>query len=151
MGSDGSQGPRPYKQRQARTTFLRVPNADWIAVKRGIKSEFRASPRACSALFSVEPPTPVVAYRQHPQHGYDAQLMVLQERWQEPLGAISEESLRREGFETMAEFRRYWMQRERKRFTPTRLVICYRVRPWQPEDDRAMATRLLDRLYGEWL
>jgi hypothetical protein len=31
-----------------------------------------------------------------------------------------------------------------------RIVSVFRVRPWVPADDRAMADRLLDRLYGEF-
>lgn len=151
MASDGSHGPRPWTQYQARTLFLRVPNADWIRVSRGLKREFRAGGGACSALWSVEPPTPVVAYRHHKVHGHDGQLMVLEGRWQEPLGAISAESLRAEGFETLAEFRSYWMEREHRRFTPTRLITCYQVRPWEDGDAESFGAKLLDRLYGSFI
>lgn len=148
MASDGSHGPRPFVQRQARTAFLRVPTGDWIAVTRGDKPEFRASPRAVSKLWSIEPPTPVVAYRHSPAHGYDHSLMVLEQMWIEPLGAISEESLEAEGFESLAEFRRYWMQREKTLFKPTRKVTVYRVRPWEDGEERVHADRLFERLYG---
>lgn len=151
MGNDGSNAPQPWVQRQARTLFLRVPNSEWISVSRGSKREFRASQRAVSALWNVEPPTPVVAYRQHKVYGYDSKLMVLEEKWQEPLGAISAESLRREGFETLTEFRKHWMRRERRRFAPTRLVTCYRVRPWLEVDKEIMGRSLLETLYGEFL
>lgn len=151
MGADGSHGPRPFTQRQARTAFLRVPTADWIVVRRGIKREFRASPRAVSKLWSIEPPTPVVAYRYHESHGYDSKLMVLEDTWIEPLGAISEESLKAEGFANLAEFRRYFMARERTRFKPTRKITVYRVRPWLPADARFFGARLFGRLYGEFV
>lgn len=151
MGADGSHGPKPWVQRQARTAFLRVPNADWINVTRGVKREFRAGSGACSALWSVEPPMPVVAYRVHKVHGYEAKLMILVRKWQEPLGAISAASLEAEGFESLAEFRRYWMGREKRRFTPTRMVMAYRVRPWEPEDKADMAELLLYRLYEDFL
>lgn len=153
MGSDGSQGPRPYKQFRVSTTFLRVPSEDWVPVTRGAKSEFRASPRAVSRLWSVEPPTPVVAYRVRggAAGGYDSKLMVLEDKWLEPLGAISQESLEAEGFQTLAEFRRYWMQRERRRFMPTRMVTVYKVRLWQPEDEREFAEMIFRRLYGKQL
>lgn len=150
MAADGSKGPRPFTQRQARTIFLRVPAQDWIAVKRGVKREFRGSTGTASRFFSVDPPTPVVAYRVR-RGEYDSKLMVLERAWQEPLGAISEESLAAEGFDSFGAFRRYWMQRERKRFTPTRRVWVYRVRPWSDADMEPMALRLLMRLYGEWL
>lgn len=150
MASDGSHGPRPFTQRQARTLFLRVPHADWIAVTRGAKTEFRASSAAVSKMWSVDPPTVVVAYRQHPAHGYDSRLMVLEKTWIEPLGAISEESLAHEGFASLAEFRRYWMSRERRRFTPTRKITVYRVRPWNELDWERQALRLMDLLYGPY-
>lgn len=153
MGNSGSQGPKPYEQRRVSTAFLRVPTTDWIAVTRGIKKEFRASPRAVSKLWSVDPPTPVVAYRVRsgPAGGHDARLMVLEDKWLEPLGAISPASLAAEGFESIAEFRRYWMQREKRRFAPTRMVTAYRIRPWEDGDRARFADMLLERLYGEHL
>lgn len=154
MASDGSHGPRPYEQRRASTVFLRVPHRDWPGVKRGLKTEFRASSGAVSGLKFVDPPTPVVAYAVSPATGHDAELMVLEDRWQEPLAAISDESLEREGFQNLAEFRAYWCARERRRFTPTRLIVAYRVRPFVWDgvmDDRTVfAGRLFDHLYGEF-
>lgn len=78
--------------------------------------------------------------------------MVMEDKWLEPLGAISPDSLAAEGFSTIGEFRRYWMQREKRRFMPTRMVTVYRVRPWVPgEDDNNMAALILQRLYGDHL
>jgi hypothetical protein len=150
VGADGSKGPRPFSQRTARTTFLRVPADDWIAVKRGVKREFRGGPGTASAFHGIEPPTPVVAYRVR-RGEHEAKLMVLERAWQEPLGAISEESLAAEGFESFAEFRRYWIRRTRRRFMPTRRVWVYRVRPWSDADMEPLALRLFMRLYGEHL
>lgn len=150
MASDGSHGPKPWKQRHAKTLFLRVPAADWQLVTRGHKREFRAASGRGSGLHFVETPTPVVAYMER-RGKYESRLMVLEERRTEPLGAITEESLRAEGFETLAEFRRYWMKRERRRFLPTRDCVVYRVRPWQPGDAESFAEVILERLYGEWL
>lgn len=148
MGSSGSQGPRPFQQAKASTVFLRVPSVDWIGITHGLKSEFRASPAAVTQALNLDLPTAVVAYRQHPQRGYDAKLMVLEETWQEPLGAISAESLEREGFSDLAHFRRYWIGRERRRFAPTRKVRVFRVRPWKETDREVFADRLFERLYG---
>lgn len=150
-GADGSHGPRPWKQRQAHTIFLRVPVADWVEVSRGMKTEFTAAAGACSKLWNLEPPTPVVAYRVHKTLGYESELMVLEKKWDEALGAISEESLENEGFKTLAEYRKYWCARERRRFQPLRIVTRYRIRPWLYDDTEAMAQVLLDRLYGDWL
>lgn len=151
MASDGSNGPKPWTQRHASTIFLRVPTADWVEVKRGMKTEFRGSPGSMSGLKFLEVPTPVVAYRVDRSHGYDAALMVLEDRWQEPLGSITPESLEREGFKNFAEFRRYFVNRERRRFRMTRNVVVYRLRPWEPEDARRFADILLDRLYGAFV
>lgn len=151
MANDGSNGPKPWTQKHASTIFLRVPTVDWIAVKRGAKTEFRGSPGKTSGLKFVETPTPVVAYRVDRSHGYDAALMVLEDRWLEPLGSIDPKSLEREGFETFAEFRRYFINRERRRFRMTREVVVYRLRPWQSDDLRTFGDLILQRLYGAFL
>jgi hypothetical protein len=152
VAHDGSKGPKPYRQTRASTLFLRVPVGEWPSVKRGMKPEFRAPSGPQSQLNLVTPPLPVIAYSVNRRGQHDAALMVLEAMWCEPLGAISEESLREEGCATLAEFRRKWMLRERKRFTPTRIITVYRVRPWRfGLDEREMAQRLLVRLYGDWL
>lgn len=150
MAADGSKGPKPWTQRRAATTFLRVPISDWPKVRRGYKTEFRATGKdRASQLWHVTPPCPVVAYCiVRGQH--QSELMVLEEIWQEPLGAISPESLQREGFESLAEFRQYWMAREHRRFRPTRKAFCYRVRPWIDADREFFAGRFFEHLYGEF-
>jgi hypothetical protein len=152
MAADGSHGPRPYTQRRASTTFLRVPVRDWPAVRSGYKTEFRAGVgrSAVPQLWGVDPPLPVVAYAiRNGRH--ESLLMVLERLWMEPLGAISADSLRREGCETLADFRRYWMARERKRFTPTRKVFVYRVRLFTPQDEDWPGARIFEHLYGEFM
>lgn len=147
-----SRGPRPYRHRIASTLFLRVPHTEWRSVTSGRKTEFRASPGKASQLDRAETPTPVVAYKSHPRRGHEASLMVLEETWQEPLGAIQPESLEREGQPDLAHFRRYWMNRTRRAFTPTRMVIVYRVRPWGgPEDQYKFAMTIFGRLYGAFV
>jgi hypothetical protein len=152
VADDGSRGPRPFQQHHVSTTFLRVPVNDWPAVKRGYKSEFRAGTgkNAVPQLWHLEPPCPVVAYCVR-NGRHDHELMVLEELWREPLGAISPESLQREGFSSLAEFRTYWIAREHQRFRPTRMVFCYRVREWRSDDERMLADRLLSHLYGDFL
>jgi hypothetical protein len=95
---------------------------------------------------------PIVAYSVDRQGRHDARLMVLERMWREPLGALSPESLAAEGCQTLAEFRRRWMLTNRKRFTPSRIVSVYVVRPWRAGlDEREMADRLLEHLYAEWV
>lgn len=150
MASDGSRGPKPFHQTTVSTCFLRVPLADWPAVRWGAKREFRGSPGRASRIWSVETPTPVVAYTIKPT-GHDAALMVLERVWRHMLGAMEPEWLAAEGFSSFAEFRRYWVNRERKHFRATREVIAYRVRPWTPNDRHDLGDALLRRLYGDWL
>ena len=94
MASTGTRGPKPWTQHRASTIFLRVPSADWIAVRHGIKREFRAESGKVSQLWNVVCPVPVVAYRVDSSGRYDSALMVLEAVWREPLGAISPESLK---------------------------------------------------------
>lgn len=153
MAADGSRGPKPWTQHKASTTFLRVPRHDWPAVKNGIKREFRAGTgiNAIPQLWGVRTPTLVVAYSIDDLSRYDHRLMVLEEQWREPLGAIDALSLRAEGFESLADFRTYWMQRERRRFTPTREVSVYRIRPAVDDDVNGFGRQLLEHLYGAFL
>jgi hypothetical protein len=154
VGSAGSHGPRPYTQRRASTVFLRIPAIDWVPVTHGSKTEFRATPNAVTQALALEPPTPVVAYRVQPltsgKSDHDHRLMVMTETWQEPLGAISPESLEREGHADFAHFRRYWMQRTRRRFRPMQMVRVFRVRPFGGQDWDDFAARLMRKLYGEF-
>src|SRR2546428_9008139 len=116
MGADGSRGPKPYTQRRLSTVFLRVPYADWPAVKLGTKREFRAASGKHSALFNIATPTPAVAYTVTSFGFYHSSLMVLEDVWREPLAAISQESLAAEGYESLKEFRRAWIKRENRGF-----------------------------------
>lgn len=149
MASDGTHGPKPWKKLRASTTFVRVPHSEWNAVKLGYKTEFRTN--TATSLFNVRPPTLVVAYAIDAIGRYEAKLMVLEDLWQEPLGAITEESLANEGFATMAEFRKHWMAREHRRFRPTRTIFAYRVRLADGEDLIQQGERLVELLYGEFL
>jgi hypothetical protein len=143
-----SSAPKPWRQFEARTTFLRVPSADWPKVKQGAKTEFRATGRGVTQLWNVKTPTPVVGYAHYAQR-WDSRLLVLEATWQETLGAITPESLEREGFETLAHFRRYWMERTHRRFPPMAKVQCYRVRPMVDDDLASLGQAMLQRLYGE--
>jgi hypothetical protein len=129
--------------------FVRVPRADWPAIICGTKREFRAACGKHSALWTVQTPTPAVAYTVSRIGVYDSALMVLERVWREPLGAISAESLAAEGFASFAEFRRHWMRREKRRFPLLRMTTVYRVRPWMPDDEPRMADTLFMNLLQE--
>ena len=126
-----------------RAVFVRVPSNEWHAAKGGYKREIRSRQSSVTALHGLSLPTPCVAYRLYPQYGYDAALMVLEGAWREPLGAISDESLANEGYATMAEFRRAWVVREKRRFLLLAPVTVHRVRLWTPEDAAAKGRRAL--------
>lgn len=152
MGTARSDSPKPWTQRKATTVFLRVPREDWSAVKIGSKVEFRMpGGRAMSQLWSVKPPTAVVAYAIRANGQYESKLMILERHWREPVGGITPESIAAEGFENMAHFRRYWMRRTRRRFRPLQEVSVYRVRPFREGDAPSLAMGLFNRLYGEHL
>jgi hypothetical protein len=151
MASTTRRGPKPYAQHQASTIFVRVPSDDWHAVKGGYKREIRSRQSSLAALHDLSLPLPCVAYRLHPHYGYDAVLMVLEAVWREPLGAISEESIAAEGYPTMAQFRRAWVIREKRRFPLTAPVTVHRVRLCEPDDAAEMGAALLRQLYREFL
>jgi hypothetical protein len=100
---------------------------------------------------SVETPVPVVAYKVSRDGEYDSRLMVLESVWREPLGAISGDSLKAEGCDTLADFKRAWLAKRKRYFNVLAVTTVYRLRPWEPEDARRMADRLLQRLYGDFL
>jgi hypothetical protein len=133
---------------------LRVPVEDWSAVKRGTKTEFRLSGKGGSYPKLLDPavhPTPVVGYksrRMNPEH--ERCLLVLEASWMEPLAAISEESLQREGFEDMAHFRRYWITRTKTRFRALQNVQVFRVHPFTEDDLEVQSVAIFRRLYGEF-
>jgi hypothetical protein len=82
---------------------------------------------------------------------HDSRLLVLEETYGQPLAAISPESIAREGFASMADFRRYWIGRTKHRFAPLQHVQVYRVRPASPEDNATLGLKLIERLYQEHL
>jgi hypothetical protein len=141
----------PFSKHQATTTFVRVPEADWLLVKHGRKTEFRVGDmRYRLDWVRDHAPTPVVAYAPV-RGGHDAALMVLERCWREPVGEISDESLLREGYATFADFRRYYRNRTKRAFRPLQEVWCFHVRPWREADVAEHGARLLTRLYGDFL
>lgn len=148
---------RPFEQHRASTIFLRVPTEEWPHVASGRRREFRASSGNAPQLWNVVTPTFAVCYRKRKASGdYDWQLMVLESVRQERLGSISDAGLVAAGYtgprdEAFARWRRDWMLREKKKFTPSRHVLVYGVRPIRPGDREALGQKLLEHLYGEFL
>src|SRR5436190_17531907 len=111
--TSGSSASGP--ERTLKTIFIAVPSFDWAAVKIGAKTEFRLG--TGTNVLDAKLPTPVVLYGDG-LSAPESMLAVLEAKWREPLAAISEESLRREGYPDMAHFRRYWMQKTGEPFRP---------------------------------
>lgn len=96
-------------------------------------------------------PAPIVAYTVRSTDPEPVtRLLVLEAAWSEPLGVISKESLANEGFESLAEFRRYWKARQFG-YKAMSMVTVYRFRPFTTADHDPLAADLLERLYGPYL
>src|SRR3982751_6714691 len=145
MATATVRGPKPFAKHTVSTRFLRVPAADWHAVQRGSKTEFRKQGPASGGCGEMELPTPVVLYSSNfaaQIGGPMSRLAVLEDYWQEPLGSIGPDSWARGGFPSFAESRRYWVERPRRRFAPLSLCWAYRVRVWQSDDERELADQI---------
>lgn len=136
-------------QRTIRTQPIMVPRVDWSDVRAGVKTEFRryGAPQGGERFEE----RPVLLYTIHPAtEQVDAFPAILVATWREPMGAITAESLRREGFADLGEFRRYIEQRyPNGGFRPLAMARTYRVRPWKPTDTAAMAEWALRSLFGD--
>lgn len=147
--------PRPFKQHQAKTLFLRVPDHAWSAVSGGRVREFRASAGHVPQLWHIPLPTAIVIYRtRRSSEDYDYRLVMLENVRQEALGAITEEGLEAAGYtgdDASARFRREWMISEKQKFLALRQVMVFTVRLMAPCDREVAGRTLLNHLYGEFL
>jgi hypothetical protein len=147
--------PRGVPERTARTcttVFLRVPSLDWPKVVTGEKRELRTMGRYALMAGRIRAPELVVGYLVRRYDERREQLLIVDDAWQEPLGAISPQSLAAEGFESFGEFRSYWKLRfPRSGWRPLSTVQVCTLRPFTPADHEPMAERLLQRIYGRWL
>lgn len=135
-----------------RTHFLRVPRKEWAEVFHGEKTEIRWTRAGGPSRRALDLPTPIVGFSNASTFGgrdFRHGLLVLEDAWREPLGSISPESLAREGFEHLDEFRRYWTGRHHGgRWNPLVKIGVFRVRPWRGEEDESyFGALLLERLY----
>lgn len=147
--------PTNSPQRKVSTRFLRIVLSDWPVITTGAKTEFRNFGRHAPHPRALVTPGPIICWTSAPMQEQRTALMVLEAAWSEPLGAISEASLEREGYRTLPEFRRYWLDRHKgllAAYRPLSLVHVYRLRPWvRGEDEHRMGEALLDHLYGPWV
>lgn len=140
-------------KRTISTRYVRFPIADWPLICRGVKTEFRMPVSARWGPRMIVVPTPVVGYAMtRYASNADYRMFVVTEIRVEPLGAISDASLRAEGFETIKDFKHYWRQRHTsKGFRMLQKVNVLTVRPWQETDNADMGRLLLESLYGDHL
>lgn len=148
--------PREFLLRTAKTIRVHLPRVDFNDIRVGAKREFRNYGRRM-----IEPlpaPHAVVGYNakdwwtpENGLDGIDTVLLTLEDTWTEPLGAISEESVAREGFDSLADFRRYFAARyPNGGFRPMANVIVYRIHPMTDEEKAMYADALWERIYGRW-
>lgn len=148
--------PRPLKQHQAKTVFLRCPTPVWPLVSMGKITEFRCATGNAPQLWKAPIPTLAVVYRrQLSAKRYDYRLMVLEGIRREALGVVDEAGLAAAGYAgdgAFARFRRDWMIAEKKRFEPLRTVFVYTVRPVKDNSDLiTTGAAVLNHLYGDYL
>lgn len=138
---------KSFTRHKASTIFVRVHADDWPYVKRGMRTTFISSKVQPIGVRERKLPTPVVAFTSR-RGIFDARLMILRAVQVETLGAVDPVAL---GFESMAEFRRYYMRRERKKFPPGRTVHIYTVSEVTEEALTECGTALIEHLYGEFM
>lgn len=95
-------------------------------------------------------PIVVVAYAQF-MAGRDEELMLLEDSWIEPLRAITQDGIEREGFQTRQQFKVYWGRRHRRGgWRALSNVVVVRVRPLEPGELPEHMDRLFEHFYGHW-
>lgn len=146
----GESRARPWRRVETRTHLFWVPRRELAELRRGTRTEVRVRDKRRRPTNALVVPCPIVLYswseiRTEP----DRALLVLERAWEEPMGAISPESVRAEGFETLKEYRRYWIEERGQFWRPLDVVRCYRFRI--PESLDELADMLLEQLYGEHL
>jgi hypothetical protein len=153
--------PRSHNQehrRQLRTPFVHVPTVDWAKVRCGEKQEFRTHanggnfPWVQPHMRSIDLPFPVVAWTQMHHRGRHEELMMLVDAWAEPLRAISDASIEREGFATRAEFKRYWIHRHPRGGWRGMTNVCViAIKPLRAAELEEAKERLFNHFFGLWL
>ncbi|MDQ1584509.1 MAG: hypothetical protein QOF36_2563 [Microbacteriaceae bacterium] len=145
----GEKPDHPVRQHRVRLTTLivRPHPSDWLPLKYGKVTEFRTHQGFPDRIY---PPSPMVLWRRIGGR-VETMLWVVEEAWREPLGAISDESLRRIGCASPSEFRERWVAARATYFDATKNVNVFRGRPYRDTDRDSLADKLLETLYGAFL
>lgn len=137
--------------RRVSTRFLRVPPIDWPDVITGRKTQIRHRSYLASRFEMSQMPCPVVGYaRESKRELRHVGMLVVEAFRAEPILAISPADLRREGFDDLSEYRRYW-RAHRNGFRPMDEVYVYDVRPMGEDEVADFAGSIFRHLYGPWL
>lgn len=142
------------ERRELIAEAIRVPANDWPRIRTGRATEFRIG-HAIAPVLKPLPTMAILYCRDRARAKLETRLMFVEDRRDEPLGAISEEGLARAGYpgaraEAFARFRREWKISHRK-FNPMQRMAVYTVRPIQESDVVTVGTALVSYLYGELL
>lgn len=139
------------------TTYLRVPRDEHARLSHGDKREVRVKYLVNGRTDEFGFPLPLVIWSPGTIGPLKVALVVCEERWREPVGAISTESLRNEGYDcrcgercncgALDRFRRYWKNIRGYRWDPRQPTWVYRLRPWDDSDRRRFAERIIEHLW----
>lgn len=143
--------PRPASY--VRNFPVYVDPVDWADVTSGRKSELRKYGQS-KPLPGRERkfPAACVFYTERSVGEIQTALGVVEDQWNEPLGAISPESLAREGFpDDLPGFRRYFAARyPRGGFRPLAGVVVQVIRPMNDDDATRTMLETWEHLYGRY-
>lgn len=144
------EGPKkPEHRREVVNRRLSIPDVDWHDVRAGTKTELRYYERYASRQLAAD--IPVVGVRRGDKSR--TMLLTIEDVFKEPLGVISPESLAREGFDNLGDFRRYWIGRHGGRnegYRPLDLVYVIQLHPMTAEDEERFRERIWQTLFGEF-
>lgn len=146
--NDKRRTPQP-PMRFLATQRFQVWRTDFPYIAQGFKTEYRTYGNPMTRQMEMPWPLPALAYSLNHANQIQKTLLVVEAVWRERLGAISEESLTGEGYESVDAFKHYWMLRTGKRPNIMAYINVRRFRPFVAGDSHHLGSRLLQLLYGE--
>lgn len=146
---------------RSQTIFCRIPGLDWSAVLSSEKTEVRTlvGGKGLSPYALKHTPCPAVIHTTKVRGVNPHHLAIIERAWTEPLGSLTPESIRREGFESFTEFKQYWLLRRdaetpgniRSEWSPLKEVNVIRLRLMRETDYVWAGDYLFHRLYGNFI
>lgn len=133
-----------------------VSRVDWLDVISGRKTEYRLIVPGGPGQPPLQPPKypgPLIIYTEHAAipGELETALVTIEGKWSEPVGAITEESLAREGFASMSDYRRYMAARyPTLGYAPRMRCMVRRVHPMTDEERGEFQQWIWDKLFGRW-